>query len=767
MKFSAEWLKDLAGSSETPEKLAEILSSHAFETEIEDGPRFENIIVAKVLKAEKHPNADRLRVVELTDGKRTIAPVVCGAWNFEAGAVVPLALPGALIPHDQHDPEQKPFTLSKATIRGIESQGMICSGKELGVSDDGSGILILDGKLKLGAAFGASAETIFDISAPANRPDLTGYRGVAREIAALTGSRLNIKPGARISAKAKSLKVAISAKDLCPRYAAAKLSVTPGQSPEYIQKRLKASGLRPISNIVDITNYVMLETGQPLHAFDASKVDGKITARRAAPGEKMTTLDGASRPLPKDALIIADDSKALAVAGIIGGNESAVSDKTSEIILEAANFNSVSIRRTSRNLGLRTDASARFEKGLPLPFIDDALSLAIALFIEHAQGRLTEFAEAGITAPPKTSIKFNADQVSGLLGLEVSAAELKKILTKFGFKIGGSGKTLSAAVPPWRPDVSIWQDLAEEAGRFIGLNNIAPTPIKMSPSGELTDASVLRRQKTAELLSGLDFSEIYTYSFVSGRDLESWGVDKGSAVEVANPLSLDQQYLRTNLLINDRKSAEYNSRYRDNGRYFDIGNVYWQQSGKIAEETYLCLSAFEKKDQPAYEAVVGALLALAGRLRVNASVVQDNADSARIEIDGKKIGYVTVKHEPDLDWAAAHLKFDDLWAKAREATYLSPSRFPAKDLDVSVLIDSRVTWGEIGTRIADSRQPLLKGAKLLDVYEGNKIPPNKKSLTFRLVYQADDRTLTDREVDEVHQKILNDLIQTFNLTIRE
>lgn len=771
MKFSVEWLRNLSGYRESAEKLADVLSMHAFETEIETaGQSFNNIIVAKVLKVEKHPNADRLRVVELTDGKRTIAPVVCGAWNFQAGALVPLALPGALIPHDQHDPEQKPFTLTKATIRGIESQGMICSGKELGVSDDGNGILLLDGKQSPGSPFAVgNGELIFDISIPANRPDLVGYRGIAREIAALTGSKLDfMTPKPRKSPKGK-LKVAIEA-DTCLRYSALNLTgIAVKDSPDFIQKRLIASGLRPINIVVDITNYVMLETGQPLHAFDAGKVKGTITARISKSGERIRTLDGTDRELPDGVLLIADDEKPLAIAGIIGGEGTAVLESTTDIILESANFNSVAIRRASRAIGVRTDASARFEKSLPVSFTEEAIELAAMLLTEHAGASVTESAAAGRSVGKPRQVTIDTEDVSGLLGMDIPAAEQKRILSKFGFGIKGT-KKLTVTVPPWRPDVSIWQDLAEEIGRYVGINEIEAEAPSITPSMHMSDPYVRFRHKLAENLAMLGFSEIYTYSFVSTKDLENWGIDKRQAIEVANPLSLDQQYMRTNLLMNDLKVAEFNSRSRVSGRYFDIGNAYWMDpAGKIVEEMFLCVSAFSKtcSGGQAHSLVTGAVQALGSRLNVRLELKQDEPGTARIEIGGSKVGYLALKEDADFSWAAAHLKFSMLMDSAKEPEFKPISRYPTKELDVSILADAALTWSEILAELTASKQPLLKDIRLFDVYQGHKIPPDKRSLSFRLTYQADDRTLTDKEVMPIHAELMKDLANKLNLTIRE
>lgn len=767
MKFAYTWLKDLSGYNGTPEKLAETLSTHAFEAEVVSGTEFRNIIVAKVTSIEKHPNADRLRIITLNDGTNTISPVVCGAWNFEEGAVVALALPGATIPHDQHDPEGKPFVLAKAVIRGVESQGMLCSGKELGLSDDGKGIMLLDADYKVGETFVArGGETYLDISLPANRPDLLGYLGVAREISALTNSKYNFKsPKFDLKKlKPKTLKVNISNSKLCPRYIAVRLSaVEIGPSPDFIQQRIKLSGHHPINNVVDITNYVMLETGQPLHAFDAGKILGPVSVRSAYMNEKIKTLDGLDRALNPQNLVIADSKQIIGIAGIMGGANSMIDEFTTEVILECANFDSVSIRKTSRELGIRTDASARYEKSLPIALTNFAASYCIELLIKYAGARVVEAVTASSRPTITKRISLSADKLNNLLGIRVAAADQKKILEKFNFKVTGSNP-MNITVPFERADINIWQDLAEEIGRYEGLDKIDPVTTNVVPSLEMTDEIVDQRRAVAQILVGEGYCEIYTYSFVSEKDLETWDIERKIAVEVANPLSSDQQYMRPNLLMNGIKSAQLNSRLLNAGNYFEIGNIYWREDRRVVEKTYLSMISFDK-DYPGTK-LSSSFRELCNRLGVNITIDQELEQMANIRSGKKIIGHIGHVEVSDIKWVGVHLDFHEFIKLIGIKSYTPAIKYPSRVLDVAVFARRDLAWGKIEQLIKSINSEIIQRIELFDVYSGKNVPLNRKSIAFRIVYQSQNKTLTDEEVQEVHDEVLKELKTRLNLEVR-
>lgn len=771
MKFDFNWLKEISGYKGTANTLAEILSTRSLETEVVQIEDFKNIIIAQVTKISSHPNADRLRLIELEAGGEKYGPIVCGAWNFDERVKVALALPGAIIPHNQHDAEHKSFKLEKATIRGVESQGMICSGFELGLDHEKTGILILDDNAPLGENLARALtpkSTVLEISPSANRPDTISYLGVAREISAITGSKLKFKNSNfdQSKYKPKILKVNISEKKLCQRYLAVRLTnIEIRQSPKFIQDRLLASGLRPINNVVDITNYVMLTIGQPLHAFDAAKVFGGISVRLAYLNEEIKTLDEVARKLDKNMLIIADTKKPLAIAGVIGSHDSAVDDFTNEIILEAANFDAVSVRKTAKALGVRTDASWRYEKSLPMEFTNFAAAYAVDLLVKYAGAKPVEVKEAGIKTSKPRMVAFDPQDTNSLLGMEISASEQKKILYKFGFKVTGKNQ-FRAQVPVWRPDVSLWQDLAEEIGRYKNLNDIQASEHALYASQHLTDEFADIRDQVIDYLVGLGLTEIHPYPFVSDLDLTKWEINPKNVVEVANPKSFEYKYLTPNLLINALKVAENNSRFFKAGHYFEIDKVFWQESGEITEKNYLVMFAFDAAKYPAAK-LVGVFRELCGRLKINIKINQESESVASIEVKGKKIGYLGAYPVSKLKWIGLHLNFDQFIKSIDKPKYKEISKYPKIELDVSILVKKDVIWSEVEQAVLSSNSDLVRSVNLVDVFEGKNLPLGKKSLTFRIVYQASDRTLTDDEINKIQDKILNALTSKLNAQKRD
>jgi len=754
MKFSVEWLQELSGSKLRAAETADLLSEHTAEAEVAHGSSFRGIIAAEVTKAEKHPNADRLRVIELTDGKKDYRPVVCGAWNFDVGARVALALPGASIPHDQHDPEGKSFTLGKAKIRGIESQGMICSGKELGLTQDGDGIMLLDGSHKLGRDLVVGDETL-DVSSFANRPDLYSYLGVSREISALTKSPFNEPKSASLPKPGKAVAIEIRNNRQCSHFSAVTLTgVRPGPSPEFIQRRLKASGLRARNILVDTTNYVMLLTGQPLHAYDAAQVKGGFVVRSAEDREKILCLDGVERTLTKDMLVIADQEKPLGIAGLIGGQASAVSDSTTDIILEAANFDAVSIRKTGRKLNVRTDASTRFEKSLPISFVQSGLEMAVAILEQHAGAKIKDYSQAGKQPVKPVTLTFTAAQVNGLLGMSVPAKDQKIILERFGFKVTGAA-AMKATVPSWRPDVHIWEDLAEEVVRASGVNSVPGIPPRTIFSSQMTDPLVDFAARVSDTLVGMGASEIYSYSFSAEGNQ--------AALEIANPLNEDQRFMRTSILPNMAKTAELNSRYFDSGLYFEIGDIYRKGNGGYMEMTKLGLMAYSKADFPSL-ALNGIITNLGKLLSAEITFSQHAESSADVMVNGKAVGTVETVPHPDLRIVGASLDMRTMLGLASQVQYQPIPRFPSKSLDTSIVIKEKTAWADV-MRSAGT-DPLLAAMELIDTYQGQGIPGGKKSLTIRLTWQAPDRTLTEKEASDANARILAKITQKNGAIIR-
>ena len=539
MNVSLQWLGELVElpplkTQKQAEELARQITEHCFEVEkvraSADGAavKFSGVFTAVVTSVEKHPNADRLRVVSLTVGKKEISPVVCGAWNFDVGDVVALALPGANIPHDIHSSAHESFILGKAKIRGIESQGMVCSGFELGLSPEpetSPEILVLRNGTPHGEDFAKfSSQThgaVLEVSLPPNRPDLGSHLGTAREVSAALGFKTTPlfhkliatpklpKPPKKV---ATPLSVKIEDKAACRTYIGARVKVKVQPSPKAVQDKLASIGLRPISNVVDITNLAMYEIGQPLHAFDAAHVHGGIVVRSAKAGESITTIDHKSRELKPGMLVIADAQAPLAVAGIIGSvTSSEVTDATTEIILESANFDPASIHKTSRALGLRTDGSGFWEKGLKPEQAVAGMVLALEYLRKSlADAEILDISVNGTLATPTKFVPFTTEKINALLGSSYSPAHVKKILTAFGFTVGGSTGKSKATLPYFRQDVESYADLAEEVLKVTGMNEMPKSPLAVERHAVAVNAEE-PFERVKNYLCNLGFSEVQNY----------------------------------------------------------------------------------------------------------------------------------------------------------------------------------------------------------------------------------------------------------------
>jgi phenylalanyl-tRNA synthetase beta chain len=763
MKISLEWLADIVGKKLEPNKTAEILSRHAFEAEPVRPQTFKGIVVAKVLEVNKHPNADKLRVVRLFDGKNEHYPVVCGAWNFEAGAIVPLGLPGAVIPHDQHDPEGKSFILSKATIRGVESAGMICSARELGLGEDGNGIMLLGNTYKLGNELSISSDHSLDCSIPANRSDLMSYNGIAFELCAAQGTKYkHVRPITNLSKfKSSEVKINILSKELCPIYTATKISgVKVGPSPSFIQKRLSASGLRPINNIVDITNYVMLLTGQPLHAFDAGKVHKAIIVRTSKNGERLHALDGQTYEPSKEVLMIADENGPLAVAGIIGGMASSVIDTTTNIILESANFDGPSIRRASRILGIRTESSARFERGLPKFLAVNAAQIACDMILDIAGGKIVSFAAAPPLKQTKLApIKFSEQTINSLLGADIKFAQQKSALENFGYKVLGNAKNAQAIPPLWREDVRIWEDLAEDIARNLGFEKIEEQPFSCLPSLSLNSRQSDFTTKLSDVLVRLGYYETFNYSFITHDDAAKWGLEKNSLVGVENPLNKEQVFMRPALRINCLKSAQYNSKIKKSFKSFEFGNTFALKGGKINESYKLCLAIFTKNSGEIM--LNNDLRALFASIGANYKLIKKQNNVFAIFYEKYEVGSLTA-YEDDLSKVFfAELDMESLMTCETQLQYKPIAKYPAVTYDFSFFVDSKATWSDIREYLDRQKTTFLESFEFKDAYRDNK-NPQQKSLTISFKFRSPEKTLTEQEVKSDFEKISANLLNQFN-----
>ena len=762
------------------------------------GGSWESIVVGQLIAVNPHPNADRLTLatIDFGTGQQT---VVCGAPNLKIGDKVAFAFVGAQL-IDGHSGE--PFCLKPAKIRGVVSSGMACSEKELGISDNHEEIIILPAEAPVGTPLADYlGDTIFDLDVTPNRPDWLSVTGIAREVAALTGQGLHfpeVSYEETASPIDQQITVEILAPDLCPRYCTSLITgVKVAESPKWMQQRLLACGMRPINNIVDITNYVMLEYGQPLHAFDYNQIRGKrIIVRRATEGEAVVTLDGVERILSEDMLVIADPEGAVAIAGVMGGAESEVIQPTTSILLEAANFNPTSIHYTGRLLSLPSEACMRFERGISPGLTLLGLKRATQLIMQLAGGKAAKGVADVYPGKKDTEpILLSTERVKRLLNVEFSLDQIVETLTSLGFdcKAAVSASEVRVTAPYWRSDIHLEVDLIEEVARIIGYDKI-PMTMLSQPLPRQNPAPILGlKQKVRHSLVGYGFQEIITYSLTSLQSLNKLLAESRSLESMpprmANPMTADQEYLRPNLRVNLLTALSTNRRYEDDSiRLFELGRVYLPQPKDLPNEPeILCgiLSGprLEKSWHDEDELIdffdaKGVVESLLNQMGVEASFEKCSDESlhpgkqAAIVIAGNRQGVVGELHPKVLEAfeipGTACLFEIDLTAllpfTIGYRMFQPVPRFPSIDRDIALVVDAEISNQEV--------QALIKGFSLVnritifDVYTGGQLPPGKKSLAYRITFQSPTHTLTDKEVNKIQRQILDKLSSKLGATLR-
>lgn len=815
MNVSYRWLSDyidLEGIA--PQRLAEMMTRGGIE--IDSVPSrnagVSGVVVGYVKTREKHPDADKLSVCTVDVGAGEDLQIVCGAPNVGAGQKVPVAVVGAKLPGG--------LDIKRAKLRGVESQGMICSARELGINDkllpkdQQEGIMVLPADTEIGRSILdvlALDDSILELDLTPNRSDCLSMLGVAYEVSALTGRPLKLpEPGNDLHAAAERtsdyVSVTISAPAHCSLYAARYIKgVKVGPAPQWIQNRLIAAGIRPINNIVDITNYVMLEYGQPLHAFDASKVaGGRIDVRLAKPGETLVTLDDQERKLESHMLVIADAEKGIALAGVMGGANSEVTAETTDIVLESAKFDGGCVRVTSRQLGLRSEASARFEKGVDSSRVRDALDRAAGLIARYAEGLATEgVAEAETSVSEPAKIELSLDKVNGMLGTSLSSLEVKTIFSRLQFEVQTSGDGVwNVTVPSRRGDISRDVDLVEEIARLHGYDEIPTTPIEgPTTTGALTKSQAIRRE-LRKLLTSAGLHEAICYSVTSPERTSLFKELAGDVkpIALAMPMSEERSVLRTTLLPSLLEAAAYNLNRKNNDlALFEIGSVYHTDEPvltRLPQEkpraAFLLggnrrAAGWNRSAEPAdfYDAK-GVLEAVFARLglqdRISYAAAQPDGfhpgRTAAVKLDTERglevIGYIGQAHpelqrEFDLpDTFVAEFDLAPLYEYAnRDIEYRPLPRYPAMERDIAVVVDRGVTGGALSDAIASSAGELLESVRVFDVYTGERIGADKKSVALALVYRHGERTLTEEEVSEAHSKVLAKLEQSFGAELRK
>ncbi len=787
MILSREWLGEFTDVGHiTDKEFAEAMTLSGSKVETFSSMRDEikNVVVGKVEAIERHPDSDHLWVCQVNVGDETVQ-IVTGAQNVHAGDLVPVAKHKSLLPGGKK--------IEKGKLRGVESLGMLCSLGELGLDTHDfpdaieNGIWIIteeDAKVgmdirELIGAFDTQVE--FEITP--NRPDCLSVIGLAREAAATFGTELKLHTPAVKGSGGKAsdyVSVTIENPELCPRYTARVVkNVKIGPSPRWMRRRLRASGVRPISNIVDITNYVMLEYGQPMHAFDFSCVEGgKIVVRTAREGESITTLDDKPHALTTSMLCICDENKPVCVAGVMGGANSEIIGDTGVVLFEAANFSGPSVRRTSNALGTRTDSSGRFEKGLDVMNTMAAVNRACELVELLGCGEVVDGVVDVFPAPPaQTVVKLEPEKINGLLGTEVSESEMRRILEKLDFELHGD----DILVPSFRGDVEHYSDIAEEVARFYGYNNIPITLQGGAASVGGYSPAQLSERALGAVCRANGYSEIITYSFVSPSSLDKICVPAESPLRdfyrILNPLGEDTSVMRTSALpsmldILSRNRANRN----DVVRLYEIAKIYLKpvddSNGRYAREPKILSLGAYGGGMDFYK-LKGAVESILEAMRIEGAeyaAVRDNPSyhpgrCASVSVNGKTLGVfgqvhptVQKNYGSDLELYAAELSLDALIEnQGAEPTYKALPRFPAVTRDIAVVADREITVGEIEKTIRVSGGELLRDVRLFDVYEGPGILPGKRSTAYSMTLRSDEGTLTDDHADEVMTNVLTAL----------
>ncbi len=804
MLLPLSWLKDYVDVDVTAEELQKKLFGCGFEVEelINIGKDIGGVVVGEVVECEP-VEGTHLHVCKVDCGSHGVKQICCGADNVAKGIKAPVALVGATVyaTGKDHVTVEGVMTIKKGKLRGIESEGMLCSGVEIGVNGDMfeggdyCGLLLLPDGFKNGAdvkpLLGLD-DYVFDIGVTANRPDCQSIVGMAREVAAVLGKPMR-EPDCSYTAKAKGEKVSVSviAPDICPRYIAHYVKdVTPAPSPMWIRKRLALCGLRSINNLVDITNFVLLEMGQPMHAFDCAKLDGReIVVRRANAGEEIVTLDGKSFKLTPDNLVICDGNKPCALAGIMGGENSEITDATRELLFESAKFARDSVRKTSRALGQHSDSSAMFEKGISEYTTERAMARALHLIEELNCGTVTDVhvdikTEYSHDGAKVMTVSLN--KINKLLGIEVPHDEAIDILKRLNFGVKDGGDNLTLHVPPYREDIDGYADIAEELIREYGYDRVTGT---FMPSALITNGGYSEAQKAENRLKdnlvSLGLYEISTYSFYSEKDLDMLhfpeDAPERSFIRIKNPIGEDLSVMRTTLAPSMVSTIVRNLR-RGNaeGRLFEIAKTYIAKSLPLTElpeeKNVLCIGTFGGGDT--FLDIKGVLENVADSLNIKLDYAVAQRPylhpgiCAEISCEGEVLGYAgrldpLICEELTIEKKVfiAELSYDALMSHAKPFKYVPLSKFPEVQRDLALVADLNITCGQIESEIYSACK-YVTGVKLFDIYIGKQLGDGKKSMAFTVNFTPKDEAFTPERIDGFVKKILGNLKHKLNIELR-
>ena len=844
MKISYNWLKEFVEINISPEKLAGVLTMRSFEVEniIHQGEGLDNVMVGEILEIKKHPDADKLNLVKVDVGENKILEVVCGAPNVEIKQKVAVALVGTELLNG--------MKIEKRKVRGIESCGMICAEDELGLGEDHEGIMVLSNNLENGISVKKALsldDVIFEIDILPNRAhNCLCHLGVAREVAAILNchcegeARSNpattreesnhgiASPTARNDNALLNIK--IEDKKLCKRYSAVVVkNVEIKDSPAWLKNKLENCGVRSINNIVDITNFVMLAYGQPMHAFDADKLNGKIIVRKAKKDESILALDEEEYKLTENDLVIADEEKAIAIAGVMGGKNTAVDENTKNIIFEAANFDCTNIRKTAKRLKLSSESSYRFEREIDPEMTIPAVMKAIEMAGDLAGGKIEENITDIYNNPvKKKEIEFEFKRIENLLGVEVAEKEVVRILKSLDFEAAISPrrslsaedcgeqtrnplqssaerlqrsegkevpKILKIKVPTYRIDIERVNDIIEEIGRIYGYDNIPEIAPEVKMESVASDKILSLERDLRTISEGLGFCEIYNYSFVSEKDIDNLGLKIEDHLELQNPLSEEHKFLRISVLPYLLKNVEKNLKYKDDFSLFEMGRVYLKNeitnrlhspkgtmepaqgnNNKLPDEKRIFAGVVADKNIKGtlfYE-LKGRVEILLNKLGIaelnfqeikSAETFWHKGRSAEIICKNKTIGKIGEIHPNTLNafGIETRVSYFEIYEEellnfySKEKNFQKINKFPAVELDLSVVFNEGVKWDDVKKVVFATGGKLVKSVEPFDIYRGKEIGAGKKSVAFRIFYQAEDRTLKDEEVGVIQEEVVGEL----------
>ena len=785
MKFSEAWLRTLANPPIDGAELAERLTMAGLEVEERTtaAPPFTGVVVARVLDVERHPDADRLTVCTVDAGSSEALTIVCGAPNAAPGITVPCALPGATLPGG--------LAIRKTAMRGVESEGMLCSAAELGLSDDASGLLLLDPALEPGADLRAALDlddSLLTLKLTPNRADCLSLLGIAREVAAITGAPLKPPPSYPVEVETGAVRnVRVEDPAACPRFCGRVIQgIDPAApTPEWMRRRLERSGVRSISAVVDVTNYVMLKWGQPLHAYDDDRLEGDIVVRFPRRDEKLTLLNGQTLALDPDLLLVADEAKPLGLAGIMGGEHSGIGAATRNVFLEGAFWNPSVIQGKARRLGFVTDAGYRFERGVDFANAGAAVDRATQLIIELCGGAAGPPVDVRGELPRRDPVRVRTSRIARLLGVAIPAATIAEIFERLGLQPRAEGGDFVCTPPSFRFDLAIEEDFVEEVARLYGYDRIPAAPV-CEPQSMLPEPEAVRPESALrQRMVDRDYQEVITFSFVSSDWERGLGVEP-NPIKVLNPIASDHDAMRSTLLggLIDTLRTNANRR-QERVRIFEVGRCFFRDGESYGQPVRLGALAWGpalpeqwgvKKRLVDLFDIKGDLEAMAAPLEVTTEPAQHPAlhpgRSGRVQIDGAPAGWLGELHPRlvrEFELPSAPELFEvDVAALIRLPTPAARpvSKLPVVRRDLAVVVDEAISAHAVLAALVDLKHPSVDRVALFDVYRGPAVGPGKKSLAILVLIQDTARTLTDAEIDATVTLLLRELQSRFKAVLR-